>query len=405
MSNQRLQQAMEEAGLRQTELADAVNDYVEQLTGRPGRTTDRTVRRWLTEAVVWPQERQRLALTAVLGRTPEELGFVPPPSKRHTAAPPEDPMQRRTFVASATVATAAVLTASAQPTATQGQWRSGATDVKRLRDQLQRLTCADQARGGMQFEQTAQAICHEATAAVNAGGCSQRVQRLFYAVAADAMAAAAWYALDGTRTASAARHLDTAIRLAELSHDPYALLHAWNSQTHHALTTGRRADALASAERLASLPTTRRDPLCRSLAHARIGTATALLADLRRSEAAFDRAHNILATAEDIPRPGWLGFFGAADLHSLNGKALRVLGKPQHAEAHAHAALSAVRSGYHRDHTLYHVHLAEAQLAQGEREAAADTIRRAAELASGLPGSARAQTAIDRLTKTMKAAR
>ncbi|MGA5135141.1 hypothetical protein ACPCTO_35725 [Streptomyces olivoreticuli] len=308
-------------------------------------------------------------------------------------------MDRRVFL---NCATAALATA---PAAGRGRWRTGTTDVRHLREQLQQLTRTDQTQGGMTLERAAEAISHTATSAVNAGGCSDRIQRMLYAVAADAQAASTWYALDGHRTTSAAQHIDAATRLAALSRDPYALLHAWNSQVHYALTTGRRADAMAAAEKLGSLHAARRDPLCRSLAHARLGTAAALLADRRRSEAAFDRAHDTLTTSQNGTRPGWLGFYGLADLHSLHGKALRVLGRPQYAEAHAHAALSAVRAGYTRDSALYRVHLAEAQLAQGERDAAADTVRRTAELAAGLPGSARVHTALHRLTQTMEAAR
>ncbi|WP_344021287.1 hypothetical protein [Streptomyces luteireticuli] len=61
----------------------------------------------------------------------------------------------------------------------------------------------------------------------------------------------AWYALDGHRATTAAQHIDAATRLAALSRDPYALLHAWNSQGTTGLTTGRRADA--EAEKLSTL--------------------------------------------------------------------------------------------------------------------------------------------------------
>ncbi|MEX2985587.1 hypothetical protein [Streptomyces sp. C36] len=310
-------------------------------------------------------------------------------------------MHRRAFINCATAATATLVTAPAAG----GRWRTGAKDVQQLREQLHQLTRTDQTRGGMTLERAAEAISYQATSAINSGGCSDRIQCKLYAVAADAEAASAWYALDGHRTTSAAQHIDAATRLAALSRDPYALLHAWNSQVHYALTTGRRADAMAAAEKLGSLHAARQDPLCRSLAHARLGTAAALLADRRRAEGAFDRAHDSLATTEKIPRPRWLGFYGTADLHSLHGKALRVLGRPRYAEAHAHAALSAARADYTRDRALYRVHLAEAQLAQGELDAATDTIRRATELAADLPGSARVHTALHRLTRTMEAAR
>ncbi|MGW2599522.1 hypothetical protein [Streptomyces klenkii] len=389
---------MKDRGLSAAALAKALNVQIGAISGREGRLTEGTIRKWRSGETTWPRTLQRLALTQVSGMSAEDLGFVHPSARSE-----EGPVHRRAFLTCATAATTALVTT---PAAAAGRWRTGTTDVQRLRETLHQLTRTDQTQGGMTLERAAEAISYKATAAVNAGGCSDRIGRMLYAVAADAEAASAWYALDGHRTTSAAQHIDAATRLAALSRDPYALLHAWNSQVHYALTTGRRADAMAAAEKLSSLHAVRRDPLCRSLAHARLGTAAALLTDRRRAEGAFDRAHETLTTSQPaLPRPRWLGFYGTADLYSLHGKALRVLGKPQHAEAHAHAALSAVRAGYTRDRALYRVHLAEAQLAQGERDAAADTIRQATELAAGLPGSARVHTALHRLTQTMEAAR
>lgn len=388
---------MKDRGLSAATLAKALNVQIGAIRGREGRLTEGTIRKWRSGETTWPRALQRLALTQVSGLSAEALGFI------HPSARSEEPVHRRAFLTCATAATTALVTTT--PAAAAGRWRTGTTDVQRLRETLHQLTRTDQTQGGMTLERAAEAISHTATAAVNAGGCSDRTGRALYAVAADAEAASAWYALDGHRTTSAAQHIDAATRLAALSRDPYALLHAWNSQVHYALTTGRRADAMAAAEKLSSLHAVRRDPLCRSLAHARIGTAAALLTDRRRAEAAFDRAHETLTATQSIPRPRWLGFYGTADLYSLHGKALRVLGRPQHAEAHAHAALSAVRAGYTRDRALYRVHLAEAQLAQGERDAAADTIRQATELAADLPGSARVHTALHRLAQTMEATR
>ncbi|WP_372412085.1 hypothetical protein [Streptomyces luteireticuli] len=388
---------MGKQGLSAPDLARALNSEIGAITGREGRLTEGTVRKWRSGETQWPRALQRRALAQVSGLTAADLGFIHP-----SARPEEGPVHRRTFITGAGAVSA---TLAITPAAGRGRWRTGTSDVEDLREQLDRLTRTDQTQGGQALEQAAEAICHTATAAVNAGGCSDRIERMLYAVAADAVAASAWYALDGHRTATAAQHIDAATRLAALSRDPYALLHAWNSQVHYALTTGRRADAKAAAEKLSTLRAARQDPLCRSLAQARLGTAAALLADRRRAEAAFDRAHDTLTHSQPVPRPRWLGFYGTADLHSLHGKSLRILGRPQHAETHARTALATVHAGYLRDRALYRVHLAEAQLAQGERDAAADTIDRAARLAAGLPGSARVHTAIHRLTTTLEAAR
>ncbi|MFJ8468828.1 helix-turn-helix domain-containing protein [Streptomyces swartbergensis] len=53
--------AMREAGFKQAELAEAVNEYL-RLHGHEGTVSDRTVRNWLTGKSRWPHPRQREAL-------------------------------------------------------------------------------------------------------------------------------------------------------------------------------------------------------------------------------------------------------------------------------------------------------------------------------------------------------
>lgn len=68
---------MEGAGLGQGELADRLNQRIEDLTGKPGALSDRHIRHWLTGKTRWPQMRQRIVLEEEFGVSVEELGFSP----------------------------------------------------------------------------------------------------------------------------------------------------------------------------------------------------------------------------------------------------------------------------------------------------------------------------------------
>ncbi|ARQ67974.1 hypothetical protein CAG99_03215 [Streptomyces marincola] len=60
-----------------TGLAEKVNDEVERLLGKPGSTSARVVRRWLSGEVAWPREHSRRALEALFGRSALDLGNRP----------------------------------------------------------------------------------------------------------------------------------------------------------------------------------------------------------------------------------------------------------------------------------------------------------------------------------------
>lgn len=64
-----------ETGLTQAGLADAVNAVVEDLTGIPGRASDRWVRMLVDGSIRWPRHHYRQALEIVLQARMDELGF------------------------------------------------------------------------------------------------------------------------------------------------------------------------------------------------------------------------------------------------------------------------------------------------------------------------------------------
>ncbi|MEW9513889.1 hypothetical protein [Streptomyces bacillaris] len=144
---------MSERGMSVRELADAVNDAVGRLTGRPGVTSERTVYRWLSGQNRWPQARQRLALEAVTGLSAVSLGFVPRgKTHHHDPVRPEEgsDVERRRFLGAA--ASTAAVTISLTPNASARPSRVGTADVVRLRAGIERLVALDDERGGHGLE-------------------------------------------------------------------------------------------------------------------------------------------------------------------------------------------------------------------------------------------------------------
>ncbi|MFI0975964.1 hypothetical protein ACH4SP_02925 [Streptomyces sp. NPDC021093] len=169
------------AGLKQHEVAEALNRRIEAFTGKPGTLLDRHVRNWLTGKTRWPQARQRRALEEEFGCTTEELGFTKRPNRSKTTqqAPTEDPVRRRTFAGTAVGLAAAAVT---PPTNRTRSLRVGMSDADRLETAFAQLVTADNKDGGtISLETRALAFAHHADELQAVGSASQRVRaRLYY---------------------------------------------------------------------------------------------------------------------------------------------------------------------------------------------------------------------------------
>ncbi|MCZ9341700.1 helix-turn-helix transcriptional regulator, partial [Streptomyces sp. TRM76130] len=94
-----LQSCMNQLGLTQEELAAQLNAALQEITGRPGDISSRTVRNLLNGSSKRPIGRTCAALERVFGCPVADLGFSAPSSMQH---PPEDPVRRRNFMLSTT---------------------------------------------------------------------------------------------------------------------------------------------------------------------------------------------------------------------------------------------------------------------------------------------------------------
>jgi hypothetical protein len=118
----------------------------------------------------------RLALQAVFGCSMEELGFV-----QSAGADPsriaEQPVNRRSFLAS-TTATAVTPLLASRPAV-------GASDAQRVRDRLDALNARDDQKGGSDNLEDGALTAAKQALALQSGAATQRVRSRLYGLAAD----------------------------------------------------------------------------------------------------------------------------------------------------------------------------------------------------------------------------
>ncbi|MFJ4418779.1 XRE family transcriptional regulator [Streptomyces sp. NPDC088925] len=370
-----------EHGYSSATFAEAVNNAVERLTGRPGGYDGAAVRDLKAGRVRWPKAVTRAALEEVTGLPTTALGFVPRGRARPSPVAPqqeEDPMKRRSLIGGIAATAASVgLTAAAAPGS--GQRRIGTSDVERLQQRFAGIVASDHKRGGERdIEEQATALAVEALALQNAGSATQRVRAALYGTAAAFRSSAMWAAIDGRRYADAQQHMHEAQALAEMSGEQTIKFRIWSHAGAMYRHMGRPGDALAANDVARNLSLTRRDPLFASLGLAREAAIHGLAQDRTAVRRTLDQAAHAMHRADPHEdRPLWLlAFYDRAELHSLALSAHLALGDHPTAELHAHRCLATLRPHMERSRAITTTRLAHAQLAQGEPEAAVAAAQR-----------------------------
>ncbi|MFG2209974.1 XRE family transcriptional regulator [Streptomyces sp. NPDC048638] len=377
-----LRARMADLGFKQDELARQMNDALLEITGRPGDVSARTVRNLISGATKRPIGRTRAALEQVFQCPITELGFV----STATAAPPEDPVLRRSFCN----LTAGVLVSPLSGPAARRT--VGMSDVLRLRDGMAALTELDQSRGGHSaLEKAALAGAAEAIG-LQQNAASQTVRQRLLSLGAHYTASAAWSCIDARQLDRARSHLAEALRMAGMAQDPVAQLRVWNSTAMLAHQRHEYGEGIAASQAAQATTAARRDPMFSSLAHARTAIGHASCGDSKPALRSLGYAEAALAKADPgTPRPPWIGFYGRAELAALTAIVHELLGAPADAEAASHRALASLPKELRRNRSMTMVRLAVAQLRQGEVEQACATTGNAFDLMAGdpLPGRLR----------------
>jgi tetratricopeptide (TPR) repeat protein/transcriptional regulator with XRE-family HTH domain len=403
-ANMLLAARMATAGLKQQDLADALNRRIEEFTGQAGTVTDRHVRNWLTGKTRSPRAKQRRALEEEFGCSAEELGFArkaSPTSAHAQPAQPEDPVRRRDFASTAVGITASA--AMSHAAATSASLRVGMSDAERLENAFAQLVAADNQYGGtITLETRALAFAHHAMELQSVGHATQRVRAHLYYLAAAFTGTALWAAVDAHEPERAQRHLDRAMTLAGMSGNREVMLRLWGHAAVLATQQKHHQDALAAAQAGRASPACRMDPLYRSLASARlagiqagVGDRNAALRNLDLAVSAFERAdHTAL-------RPSWMAFYDRSELDGLSALVMARIGKHDQSEAYLHRTLSQLRPGYTRNRSYYTAHLALAQLRQDDVEQACGTAASVLSTASSIPLTGRIGQLLNTFTREL----
>ncbi|GAQ65402.1 hypothetical protein SsS58_05811 [Streptomyces scabiei] len=361
-------------GIVVRELTSLVNTEVEKLTGHPGTVHERHIYKLLEGKHRSPNGLLRAALERATGLPVAELGFLPRGSKTRSPspAPEDDPLYRRTFMAAATAAGAALTAPSAR------QRRLGSADVDRMNAKLAAVVSMDNKYGGTQELQAhAAALADETVHLQNTHISSARIRSELYGVAAAFTASAMWAAIDGRRLSEAEPYLNQAVTLAGLANNKYVLFRVWGHAGIMYRHLGRPADAIAAAEAARATSITRTDPVYASLAMARLATFHADIGDERSALRAIDLAQSNFGRGDLAKnRPPWMDFYDQAELDSLATFAHLRLGKWAEAERHAHRCLGALRPELQRNRGLTYANLALAVLGQGDVEPAVAAARK-----------------------------
>ncbi|WP_327356171.1 XRE family transcriptional regulator [Streptomyces sp. NBC_01304] len=382
-ANAKLEARMDQLGFSQAWLARGINLAVERLTGSPGSVTDSDVRRWLRYETKWPQDRIRLCIEEVLDSTSEALGFIPRRTK--SRAPSEDgPVQRRAFGKAVGGAAIAFAAPQAQPR------RLGVSDVVRFSRDYADILQQDQVMGGTRrVENLAVELGMRVQSALSTATVSSRVRDMLHRLASDAMAAAAFAAIDARAPQRSRTHLDKAMTLAGLSRDSQTLYRVWDHLMLASSMRENHSEAAASADVMKRSTAARRDPLFSSLGHMRNANALARLNQPTEALRALRLAEKNFARCGTAERSGWINFYTPAEFNALSSYVWVAVGQHGRAESCLHHTLSAIPQGMTRDRALFTAHLSLAQVRQGELELACATAREASALLPPDSGSRR----------------
>ncbi|AZP14732.1 XRE family transcriptional regulator [Streptomyces aquilus] len=384
-ANAVLKRRMEELGLTQDELAGRMNTALAEITGRPGDVSARTVRNLLNGTSRRPIGRTCAALERVFGCSVQDLGFSAPRTMQH---PQEDPVRRRTFIASATGTASAAVPLLAQ------RRTVGMSDVARAAKGMNALVTADQHQGGHTNLEMAALRGRNRVLELQQRNASERVRRALYALAAEYTDAAAWSCIDARNLDQAQKYLNESSTYAGLSQDGPTQMSVWVSMAIFAAQRRNWPEALSAAQAAQASPAARADLFFASLGRIRAALAYAALGDSRAALRSLGSAQEALAAAPERERPRWTTFYCQAELDHLGAIVNHRSGRYTHAEAMAHRALAKIPPSFRRNRALATAQLALAQLHQGDSEQATATAADVFTVMAGTPLPGRMRTLI-----------
>ncbi|MEU5660531.1 helix-turn-helix transcriptional regulator [Streptomyces sp. NPDC047737] len=369
--------ARERAGISYSKIAaecDIKPDRVGTLARGQGRITS-------FEKVVQIADALRVP-GYLVGLAPRPWETAGAPAGHSHAENGSTPVHRRTILrAAGTSGLAAALPALHRP---QAPHRVTDADVDRLRERTARLRALDDILGGgdtyrvyLGEVQYTKDLLKRATFS---GGCRLRLTALL----AEQAQQAGWAAFDGGRPRDAVAFYEESRRAAQDAQDSDLYGNSLAFLAYKTLADDRRTAAAFAQDSCATI-TDRTPATVRALLHERLAWACAVTGDAPGTEQALAAARQDLEDAQDgEPQPGWSTWVDHNELDIMTGRCWTELRRPLRAVPVLTAALDRFTDDHARDKALYLSWLADAYLTAGEVEQAAETVRRALELATGV---------------------
>jgi hypothetical protein len=331
-----------ETSLTEVGLAEAINAVVEDITGVPGRTSDRWVRMLLRGSIRWPHHQHRRALEIILGRPLNELGLRP---RVRTTSPDcvEIPI-------------------------VSSRIRLGASDVARLREPFDTLVRnADQygaqtlAPRAAQYATSIQNMMRDAVV-------SQRIERRLYVLIGDYLAAAGWFALDAGGHMPAQRYLDTALRVAGVARDQSLLAYVWSVTEKRLRHCGEFGQALAVAKTGLASTAARRNCRTRATFHALMAINLSRRGEKAQARRSLGRAFDAFHDAIDFEPPGRWFFTDSGFVNAAGASVSLTLGQLSEAERYGQRAVEGTRMSQTRNQAMRQLSLANIYVEMRELE-------------------------------------
>lgn len=329
-----------ETGLTQAGLADAVNAVVEDLTGIPGRASDRWVRMLVDGSIRWPRNHYRQALKIVLQAPIDELGFQCPID--------------------------AVSASHAAPPATASQTRLSNADVERLREPLDHLVASADDCGAATLAPQAAEHATACQDMLRNAVVSERIERAMYVLIGDYWAAAGWFALDSGDPLSAQRYLDAGLRAAGIARDGSLQAYVWSVTEKCARLRGDHGQALAVARTGLASTTARRDLRVRGTFHALAAMNLSQRGESGPAQRSLDRAFDALGSVTTAQPAGRWSFASTGFVAASGASVSLTLGQLQHAERYGQQALETTRTSQTCNYAMRRLSLARIYLEMRE---------------------------------------
>ncbi|MFJ8862094.1 XRE family transcriptional regulator [Streptomyces sp. NPDC102451] len=291
-------------------------------------------------------------------------------------------VRRRTLLQAATsTGLAAALPSLHRPDAPQ---RITETYVERLRERTARLRRLDEVLGGGDTYRVYLGEVQHTKGLLRQGSFTVEARIRLTALLAEQAQQAGWAAFDGGRTPDAVALYEESRTAARDADDPDLYGNSLAFLAYKTLADDRRT-AVAFAEDSCATITARTPSSVRALLYERLAWACAVDGRAASTEEALTAARRALDHAPDgEPQPDWAVWVDHTELDIMTGRCWTELGRPLRAVPVLTDALSRFTDEHARDKALYLSWLADAYLAAGEVEQAAETTGRALQLATGV---------------------